>query len=340
MVDEREQHRFEDALDRARRIGRGAARRAIALLSDPVRLLVASIAVLLFIVSVPLLVSGAQRLEWAWSDFQHHRSVDEHWIRAEGTLTEVRFEDGLGFQVTYRDRHGERHHAEVHVDAPGDEWIGTQLPLQYDPLHPERVNLVDVGQPRPLGSALVAGASIGAGLAAAVLAFAVWRRRRLIRVSAHPLQALRIPLATAGVLLVLGLTAWAIGTVTLQGWAGIANRIGDFFATVFGDLLGFLVPIVAFAAGCLLTAWLARHRHHEEHEGMLSSAHRLIDRAAGYVPSPEEMKAQATLDDDAADDDAADDDAAGEATDGEPAEPDPVAVEPSPGGDRSPASRT
>lgn len=325
MVDEREQHRFEDLLDRARRFGRRAAGRSIALLSDPVRLLVASIAVLLFIVSVPLLVSGAQRLEWAWSDFQHHRSVDEHWIRAEGTVTEVRFEDGLGFHVTYRDRHGERHHAEVHVDAPGDEWIGTRVPLRYDPLHPELVNLTDVGEPRPLGSALVAGASIGAGLAAGVLAIAVWRRRRLIRVSAHPLHAVRIPIATAGVLVVLGLTAWAIGTVTLQGWAGIANRIGDFFAAAFGDLLGVLVPVVAFAAGCLLTAWLARHRHHEEHEGMLSSAHRLIDRAAGYVPSPDEMKAQADLE--------------GAPRDDEPAGPDPAAPAARPGEDRSPAPR-
>jgi hypothetical protein len=41
-----------------------------------------------------------------------------------------------------------------------------------------------------------------------------------------------------------------------------------------------------------VTAWLARHRHHEAHEGILSSAHRLIDRAAGYVPSPEELQAQ------------------------------------------------
>lgn len=327
MVDEREQHRFEDLLDRARRFGRGAARRAVALLSDPVRLLVASIAVLLFIVAVPLLVSGAQRLEWAWSDFQHDRSVDEHWIRAEGTVTDVRYEDGLGFQVTYRDRHGERHHAEVHVDAPGDEWIGTQVPLRYDPLHPERVNLVDVGKPRPLGSALVAGASIGAGLAAAVLSVAVWRRRRLIRVSAHPLHAVRIPIATAGVLLVLGLTAWAIGTVTLQGWSGIANRVGDFFATAFGDLLGVLLPVVAFVAGCLLTAWLARHRHHEQHEGMLSSAHRLIDRAAGYVPSPDEMKAQANLDDEP------DADGPGEAG------ADPAATGARPDGEPSPASR-
>ena len=57
-------------------------------------------------------------------------------------------------------------------------------------------------------------------------------------------------------------------------------------------MLGVTVPLVTFAIGCLLTAWLARHRHHDEHEGMLSNVHRIIDRAAGYVPSPEDLKAE------------------------------------------------
>jgi hypothetical protein len=292
MVDDEHRNRVDDLLERARRRGRVWATRARALLSDPIRLLIGSVAVLLAVVSVPLLLGGAQRLGWAWSDFHHHRSVDQHWIRAEGTVTDVRFEDGLGFRVSYRDRHGDLQHAEVHVDAPGNGWIGTRLPLRYDPKHTDRVDLLDVGEAHPLGSALVAGAAIGAGLAAAVLGLAVWRRRKLLRVSARPLTALRIPLAVAGVLLVLGAAAWAVGTVTLQGWAGIADRVGQFFSAAFGDMLGVLLPVVAFAAGCLLTAWLARHRHHEEHEGVLSSAHRFIDRAAGYVPSPDELKAR------------------------------------------------
>jgi hypothetical protein len=57
-------------------------------------------------------------------------------------------------------------------------------------------------------------------------------------------------------------------------------------------MLGVTVPLVTFAIGCLLTAWLARHRHHDQHEGMLSNVHRIIDRAAGYVPSPEDLKAE------------------------------------------------
>jgi hypothetical protein len=291
MVDEQRPHRFEGWVERARALGRSFARAAMVLLRDPVRLLIGAIAIVLLVVSIPLLVGGGQRLERAWSDFRHHRSVDQHWIRATGTVTEVRYEDGLGLALVYRDRHGDRHRTEAHLETPGDDWIGTRVALRYDPLEPSAVDLIGVPEPSPIGSALVAGAAIGSGLAALILAIAVWRRRKLIAVSAHPLHAVRLPLATAGVLLVAGLTAWAIGTVTLQGWTGVADRIGRMFATAFGDFLGVLVPAFAFVAGCLLTAWLARHRHHEEHEGVLSSAHRIIDRAAGYVPSPEELKA-------------------------------------------------
>jgi hypothetical protein len=103
---------------------------------------------------------------------------------------------------------------------------------------------------------------------------------------------LRVPLALSAAFLAGGVAAWAIGTVSLRGWTGVADRLGHQFSVVFGDMLGITVPLVAFALGCLLTAWLARHRHHEAHEGLLSRAHRLIDRAAGYVPSPEELQAQ------------------------------------------------
>lgn len=292
MVDEHPQRRVEELLDRARRWGRTATTRTIEILSNPVRLLIGAVAVVLVVISVPLLVGGAQRLDSAWNDFRHQRSIDGHWILAEGNITQIRYEDGLRLQVSYRDRHGARQHAVAHLDAPPDEWITASVPLRYDPLHTDRVDLVGVTDSRPLGSALVAGGAIGAGLAALVLAAAVWRRRRLLAVSARPLATLRIPLATAGVLLVAGITAWAVGTVTVQGWAGVGGRIGDLVSRAFGDFLGVLMPIFAFAVGCLVTAWLARHRHHEHHEGVLSSAHRLIDRAAGYVPSPEELKGQ------------------------------------------------
>jgi hypothetical protein len=101
---------------------------------------------------------------------------------------------------------------------------------------------------------------------------------------------MRGPLVAAGLLIVAGLAAWAIGTVWERGWSAVASATGHLAATVFGDLLGVLVPLVAFALGCLVTAWLARHRHHDEHDGLLSSAYRMIDRAAGMAPSPDEMR--------------------------------------------------
>ncbi len=132
---------------------------------------------------------------------------------------------------------------------------------------------------------------MGLGFAALIVAFGIWRKRRVLEESSHPFRVLRVTLAFAAVVLALGIAAWAVGTVNLRGWTGVADRLGHQFSIVFGDMLGVTVPLVAFAIGCLLTAWLARHRHHETHEGVLSSAHRLIDRAAGYVPSPEDLQA-------------------------------------------------
>ena len=119
----------------------------------------------------------------------------------------------------------------------------------------------------------------------------MWRRRRALAESSHPLTVLRVPFAVSAFVFALGMAAWAVGTVKLRGWTGVADRLGNQLSIVFGDMLGVTVPLMTFAIGCLLTAWLARHRHHDSHDGMLSSVHRWIDRAAGYVPSPEDLKA-------------------------------------------------
>ena len=75
---------------------------------------------------------------------------------------------------------GEQHHAQVQVDSSGDRWIDDRFPIRYDPAHPSQVDLVNVAEVNPLGSALVAGAAIGAGFAALIMAFAIWRRRRVL----------------------------------------------------------------------------------------------------------------------------------------------------------------
>lgn len=286
-------HHLPGALERgvarvaaaARRVAEWASR----LVRDPLRLLLAAISVALVVVAVPLLVTGSRRVERAWTDWRHETNVREDWTPTEANVVAVRSDDGLGLRLVFLDASHEFRRAQVHLDAT--RWVERRVPIRYDPRDPSRVEVVGIDEPLPLGSALTAGVALGAGGAALVLGVAMWRRRRLLAVSARPLTALRVPLAIAATLLAAGIVAWVIGTVMLQGWSAVANSLGDVLATVFGDLLGIVVPLVAFAAGCLVTAWLARHRHHEQHEGLLSDAYRIIDRAAGYAPSPEELKA-------------------------------------------------
>jgi hypothetical protein len=269
-----------------------------------VRLLIGGICIVLLAVALPLLIGGGTRLWSAWGDWRHDRAVGRDWVASLATIREVREQDGLTLRVTYRDRAGELHQATVQLESTGADWIDARTPIRYDPEHPASVDLVDLDEARPVGTALVAGAALGAGIAAVILALAIWRKRRTLEESGHPFTVLRVPLAISAVVLAAGVAAWAVGTVKLRGWTGVADRLGHQFSVVFGDMLGVTVPLVAFALGCLVTAWLARHRHHEAHDGILSSAHRWIDRAAGYVPSPEELQTQRPTDEAESTDDA------------------------------------
>lgn len=269
----------------------GAAwNRARELVRDPARLLFGSLAVLLVILAVPLLIGGATRLERVWREGQHETTVDHRWVPTNGAVRAVRENDGLSLRLQYYDRHGKRHSAVAHVDAPGSNWLQSPLPIRYDPRDLSRVDVIGIADQHLVGRALVSGAAIGAGAAALVLGFALWRRRRELTLSTRSFTMLRAPLAISGFLLASGLTAWAVGTVNLQGWTSIANRIGLRVSDLFGNVANLGVPLVAFAGGCVITAWLARHRHHERHDGMLSSAHRIIDRASEYMPSPEQLR--------------------------------------------------
>jgi hypothetical protein len=304
MQDQAQKTRIDRAMDRFAALSRRMNQYGRDVVDNPVRLLIGGICIVLLAVALPLLIGGGMRLDRAWTDWRHERSVGRDWIRSTGTLTSVREGDTLALRLTYFDRSGERHRAEVQVEASGAKWITSRMPIRYDPQHPSQVDLVNLAEINPLGSGLVAGASIGAGLASLILAFGIWRRRRVLADTSHPIAVLRVPLAFAGVVLAGGIAAWAVGTVKLRGWSGVATRLGNQLSTVFGDLLGVIVPLVTFAIGCLLTAWLARHRHHEGHDGMLSRVHGVIDRAAGFVPSPEDLQADVSVDEprDTADD--------------------------------------
>ena len=206
-------------------------------------------------------------------------------------MTGVRDADGMLVRLRYRDDHGSVRNAQTYVPDPTRKWLQTRVPIRFDPRDRARVELVGFGDRAPIPALLLAGAPLGAGIAALVIGIALWRRRRLVAVSAAPFSVMRRPVIVGATILLAGLGAWATGTVLAQGWSAVASSVGHVMSTIFGDLLGVFVPLVAFAAGCLLTASLARHRHHADHHGLLSSAHRLIDRAAGMVPSPEELRA-------------------------------------------------
>lgn len=279
-------HRIIEALERAAVWGRRVASHAWTVARDPLRILPIMAVAALLVIGIPYTITGLSRVARSTMNWRSESSVE--WRRTEGTVVGVRETGTVEVRVRFRDRSGRIHVAEAPVIDPST-WITPRVPIRFDAAHPDRVELVGYGTTGTFRSLLIAGAPLGVGVGSLILAIGLWRRRRLVAVSASPIAVLRRPLAAAGVAVLAGVGAWTVGTVLERGWSAIVSASGHLAAQVFGDLLGVLVPLVAFAAGALLTAWLARHRHHEVHGGMLSRAHRLIDRAAGYVPSPEEL---------------------------------------------------
>jgi hypothetical protein len=274
--------------DRGTALARRVTERLWAVARDPLRVLPIVAVIALLAIAVPLTVTGLSRGARGAMDWRRRSTID--WHRTTAHVDRVKIDDGLVLDLRYRDRHDDAHQVETFVGDASGKWVDRTVPIRYDAGDPQNVELVGFGSNDPVTALLLAGAPLGAGIAGIVLAVSLFRRRALIAVSARPLQAMRGPLVAAALLLVAGIAAWAIGTVWERGWAAVASASGHLAATVFGDLLGVLVPLVAFVLGCLVTAWLARHRHHDEHDGILSNAYRMIDRAAGMAPSPEEMR--------------------------------------------------
>ncbi|MEP6624209.1 MAG: hypothetical protein ABJC79_07185, partial [Acidimicrobiia bacterium] len=234
--------------------------------------------------------TGLSRVARAGMNWRSASGVQ--WHRTEGTVTGVRGADGILVRVRFRDDAGRSHLAKAFVGDPSKKWLTMHVPMRFDPNHVDRIELVGFENRGPVAALLIAGAPLGAGIAALVVAVGLWRRRRLVAVSARPIAVLRRPITLGLAILAAGIGAWAAGTVIERGWRAIASSTGHLVSTIFGDLLGVLVPVVAFALGALATAWLARHRNHEHHHGLLSRAHGLIDRAAEMVPSPEDLGPQ------------------------------------------------
>jgi hypothetical protein len=245
----------------------------------------------LLAVAIPLTVTGLGRVGRSAMDWR--REATTTWHNASGVVDRVRNDDGMVLDVAFRDRHDDPQRARVFVGDASGKWIDHHVRIRYESGNPSRIELRDLGDDDPISALLLAGAPLGAGLAGLVLAVVVWRRRRRLWAGEPALEVVRSGLVAAGGLVVAGVASWAVGTVWERGWSAVASSAGHLGATVFGDLLGVLVPMVAFVLGCLVTAWLARHRHHDDHDGLVSSAYRMIDKAAGMAPSPEEMRPDA-----------------------------------------------
>jgi hypothetical protein len=277
-------------LERLNALGRRWVTRAWATARDPLRVLPVLAIVALLFIGIPYTATGVSRVAHAGMHWRAESGVQ--WHRTVGTVTGVRENDGMVVRVRFHDDQGHAQVAKTYLADPSRRWLTMRVPMRFDPHDVHRIELIGYDYRGPVAALLIAGAPLGAGVASLVLAVGLWRRRRLVAVSATPVAVLRRPITVALTILVAGIGAWAAGTVIERGWRAIASSTGHLVSTVFGDLLGVVVPVVAFALGALVTAWLARHRHHEQHHGLLSKAHGLIDRAAEMVPSPEDLAPQ------------------------------------------------
>jgi hypothetical protein len=261
---------------------------------NPRRLLLLASIVALLAFGLPLTVAGVGRTARGVGNWRSDAGAD--WHRARGRVVAVRDDPTLLVRVRYRDESGAARVVRIGLEGRTGRWLGPRVQLRYDTNNHSKVDLDIDGSVRPGIDVLLAGAPLGAGLAAIVTALALWRRRHSLLASERPVVAAASASVVGGIIVVTGLAAWAVGTVGERGWSGVGASMRDAVATAFAEMLGVLIPIVTFAIGCVLTAWLARHRSRLEHDGLLADAYGLVHRAAEVVPSPDELRSDATPD--------------------------------------------
>ena len=153
--------RPERVIATVQRWGASGWERVRGALRNPVRLLIGALVVVLVVLSVPLVVGSASRLDRIWKEWRHETTVSSDWTRTIATIRGVRTDAGLDLDLAFWDRGGHRHRAEVRIDSPGSEWIRSTLPIRYDPRDPSQVDVVGFTNGHPLGQALETGAALG-----------------------------------------------------------------------------------------------------------------------------------------------------------------------------------
>jgi hypothetical protein len=245
--------------------------------------------------AIPLTVTGAMRVVRAVGDWRAEAGVE--WRRATGRVVAIKDDTELAVRINYRDGSGTRRLVRVALDGRSGRWLGPTVRLRYDAHDPTDVDLGVDGTDRPGVGILLAGAPLGAGLAGLLTVLTLWRRRVAVVASERPVVAASSASVAGAVVLAIGLTAWAVGTIAERGWSGVGTSISDAVDTAFAELLGVLVPAATFVIGGVLAAWLVRHRSRLQRDGVLAEAYGLLHRAAEVVPSPDELRAADPSDD-------------------------------------------
>jgi hypothetical protein len=252
--------------------------------------LLIAVVVTLLAFAVPLTVAGVARVARDVGAWRADAGVE--WRRTTGRVVAVRDDTSLTVRIRYRDESGTSRLVRVALDGRSGRWLGPSLRLRYDAHDHSNVDLAVDGTDRPGVGILLAGAPLGAGLAALLIALALWRRRDALVASERPIIAGCSASVAGAVVLAMGLTSWAVGTVVERGWSGVLASISDAVDTAFAELLGILIPLATFVIGGVLAAWLVHHRSRLDDEGVLAEAYGLLHRAAEIAPSPDELLAE------------------------------------------------
>ena len=251
---------------------------------DPLKVLPVVAVLALLAIAVPLTVTGLGRVGEVAMDSAPTRRRLAQTPRARADR--VKIDDGLVLDLAYRDRHDDA--------APGP---GVRRRRQRQVGRPHVRDPLRRRRPEPASSSSASATTIPSR--AAPRRRAARRRHRRTSCSSSSFGAAapsgpgsrrsRRAERPRGGRVSRGRRGRGLGDRHGVGARLVGGGVGagHLVATMFGDLLGVLVPWCgAVVLGCLVTAWLARHRHHDDHDGLVARAtYRMIDKAAGRRPA-------------------------------------------------------
>ena len=270
--------------DRGVGVARRVTERLWAVARDPLRVLPVVAVIALLAIAVPLTVTGLTRVGRERDGLAP--PVDDRLApRDRARVDRAKIDDGLVLDLALPRPARRRAPGRDLRRRRGGKWVGRTVPIRYDAGDPQSVELVGLRQRRPDPDAPARGRAA---------------RRRHRRHRARDL-AVPPPGARGGERAAAPGDARPAGRGGAVSWSpgsrpGRSARCGSGAGRRWRRRPGTSRPRSSATSsacscrswpsslGCLVTAWLARHRHHDEHDGLLSSAYRMIDKAAGMAP--------------------------------------------------------